>query len=85
MASCRLGNEPVGTCPRLVALVGGDYRLLERPFDVRQPPVIAIFRSVRELTDAIGAFIDAYNDRCQPFTWTKNADQLLAKIKPSKN
>ena len=43
------------------------------------------FRSVRKQTGAIGAFIDAYNDRCQPFTWTKNADQLLAKIKPSKN
>jgi transposase len=42
------------------------------------------FRSVRELTDAIGAFIDAYNDRCQPFTWTKDADQLLAKIKPGR-
>ena len=43
------------------------------------------FRSVKELTAAIGAFIDAYNDRCQPFSWTKNADQLLAKIRPSKN
>jgi hypothetical protein len=40
------------------------------------------FRSVRELTGAIGAFIDAYNDRCHPFTWTKDADQLSAKIKP---
>jgi hypothetical protein len=29
------------------------------------------FRSVKELTSTIGAFIDAYNDRCQPFTWTK--------------
>jgi transposase len=37
------------------------------------------FRSVKELTAAIGAFIDAYNDRCQPFTWTKDADELLAK------
>jgi len=37
------------------------------------------FRSVKELTAAIGAFIDAYNDRCQPFTWTKDADQLLVK------
>ena len=43
------------------------------------------FRSVKELTIAIGTFIDAYNDRCQPFTWTKNADDLIAKIKPSKN
>ena len=43
------------------------------------------FRSVKELTAAIGAFIDAYNDRCRPFTWTKDADQLIGKIKPSKN
>jgi hypothetical protein len=43
------------------------------------------FRSVRELTAAIGAFIDASNDRCRPFTWTKDAGQLIGKIKPSKN
>ena len=43
------------------------------------------FASVPELTTAIGRFIDAYNDRCEPFTWTKNADELLAKIRPSKN
>jgi hypothetical protein len=45
------------------------------------------FRSVAELTAAIGASIHAYNDRCQPFTWTKDADQLLAKNQtgPSKN
>ncbi len=42
------------------------------------------FRSVQELTAAIGAFIDAYNDRCRPFTWTKDADQLIGKIKPSR-
>ena len=34
-------------------------------------------RSVKELTAAIGAFIDAYNDRCRSFTWTKDADQLI--------
>ena len=43
------------------------------------------FRSVKDLTAAIGRFIDAYNDRCQPFPWTKDADELLAKVKPSKN
>jgi transposase len=43
------------------------------------------FASVKDLTTAIGSFIDAYNDRCQPFTWTKDADELLAKIRPSKN
>jgi transposase len=43
------------------------------------------FTSVKDLTGAISRFIDAYNDRCQPFTWTKDADELLAKIKPSNN
>jgi transposase len=43
------------------------------------------FRSVKDLTAAIGRFIDAYNDRCQPFAWTKNPDELLAKIRPSRN
>jgi hypothetical protein len=37
------------------------------------------FRTVKDLTTAIGRFIDAYNQRCQPFTWTKDADQLIAK------
>jgi transposase len=35
------------------------------------------FRSVRELVEAISAFIDGWNDRCQPFTWTKTADDIL--------
>jgi hypothetical protein len=42
------------------------------------------FTSVKDLTAKIGVFI-AYNNRCQPFTWTKDADELLAKIKPSKD
>jgi hypothetical protein len=41
-------------------------------------------RSFKDLTAAIGAFIDACNERCQPFTWTKNAGELLAKIRPPK-
>jgi transposase len=43
------------------------------------------FRSVKDLKHAIGAFIDAYNDRCQPFAWTKDADQIITKITPSKD
>ena len=42
------------------------------------------FRPVKELTAAIGAFTDAYNERCQPFAWTKDAGELLAKVRPSK-
>jgi transposase len=39
------------------------------------------FHSVKDLRDAIRRFIDAYNDRCEPFTWTKTADEILGKIK----
>jgi transposase len=37
------------------------------------------FDSVRNLIDAIGAFIDGWNERCQPFIWTKDADSIIAK------
>jgi len=37
------------------------------------------FDSVRDLTAAIRRFIDGWNDRCEPFTWTKPADEILAK------
>jgi transposase len=42
------------------------------------------FRSVADLKTAIGAFIDGWNDRCQPFTWTKSADELLDHCRPGK-
>jgi hypothetical protein len=37
------------------------------------------FGSVRELTQAITAFIDGWNERCQPFIWTKDPDTIIAK------
>ena len=37
------------------------------------------FTSVKDLITAIEIYIDAWNERCQPFTWTKTADQILAK------
>jgi hypothetical protein len=39
------------------------------------------FDLVTDLRDAIRRFIDAYTDRCEPFAWTKTADELLNKIK----
>jgi transposase len=39
------------------------------------------FDSVRELVDAIRRFIDGWNERCEPFIWTKDADTILAKAK----
>jgi transposase len=35
------------------------------------------FTSVKELMTAISRFIDGWNDRCQPFIWTKTADEIL--------
>jgi hypothetical protein len=38
------------------------------------------FVSVTELVAAIRRFCDGWNQRCQPFAWTKDADQILAKL-----
>jgi transposase len=37
------------------------------------------FTSVKDLIAAIEVFIDRWNERCQPFTWTKTADHILEK------
>ncbi len=40
------------------------------------------FGSVKDLIGAIGQFIDGWNQRCQPFIWTKPADDLLDHCRP---
>jgi transposase len=40
--------------------------------------------SVSELIATIGAFIDGWNDHPRPFTWTKDADEILASIQRAK-
>jgi transposase len=35
------------------------------------------FCNVKELITAIDRFIDSWNERCRPFTWTKTADEIL--------
>jgi transposase len=42
------------------------------------------FTSVKDLIAAIEAFIDGWNARCHPFTWTKTPDQLLPRCRPGK-
>ena len=42
------------------------------------------FTSVTDLVAATGTFIDGWNERCQPFVWTKTADETLAHSKPRK-
>ena len=44
------------------------------------------FRSVKDLIYAIESFIDGWNERCQPFVWTKTADKIIphaTKIQPT--
>jgi len=43
------------------------------------------FTSVKNLITAIETYIKAWNDRCAPFTWTKDADTILAKAVHPKN
>ena len=42
------------------------------------------YTSVADLTDAIEAYIDGWNEQAHPFTWTKTADELLRKIESAK-
>jgi hypothetical protein len=35
------------------------------------------FTGVKELVTAISRFIDGWNERCHPFTWTRTADDIL--------
>ena len=42
------------------------------------------FTSVKDLITAIETFIDGWNERCHPFTWTKTPDQLLPRCRPGK-
>ena len=39
-----------------------------------------VFRSVRDLEQAMKAYIDATNAEPKPFRWTKSADDILASI-----
>ena len=38
------------------------------------------FTSVIDLTAAIGRFCRSWNQHCQPFAWTRPADEILAKL-----
>ena len=40
-----------------------------------------VFRSVRELKDAIHRFLDDVNANPKPFTWTKDPNEIIAAVK----
>ena len=41
------------------------------------------FHSFKDLETAIGTYIDGWNERAHPFTWTKGADEIISHAKPS--
>jgi hypothetical protein len=51
---------------------------------VGQSSLRGAFTSVADLTAAIEAYIDGWNEHAAPFTWTKTADQLIEKITAAK-
>lgn len=59
-------------------------------FDVRQQASIftklrlkkGTFSSVDELEEAIGLWVEHWNDDPKPFVWKKPADESIAEVKP---
>lgn len=43
------------------------------------------FTSVAELENTIATYIQDWNERCEPFCWTKDADTILTKATPPHN
>jgi hypothetical protein len=42
---------------------------------------VPVFRSLRELKDAIHRFLDDTNADPKPFTWTKDPNKIIAGVK----
>jgi transposase len=42
------------------------------------------YTSVEDLITAIETFITGWNNRCQPFTWTKTPDELMRRVRQGK-
>jgi transposase len=40
-----------------------------------------VFKSVAQLIEAIGAYIDEHNDNPRPFIWTAKAEDILEKVR----
>jgi hypothetical protein len=40
-----------------------------------------VFKSVKDLTEAIETYIDRHNENPKPFIWTAKANDILEKVK----
>lgn len=88
---CPAGDVLVGRrCAALCDRWCSGWRILAQPVEclfsviTRQAIRRGSVTSVRQLTAAIGAFIDSCNEHPRPFAWTKDADDILASIKRAK-
>jgi hypothetical protein len=60
---------------------GGASTVERRTHDIeRQALRRGEVASVAELVAATGRFVGAWNERCQPFRWVKDADQILGGL-----
>ena len=79
------GDGVAGRNPRITLhftpTSGSWLNLVEIFFGIitRQAIRRGTFTSVGDLIEAITGFINGWNERCQPFIWTKDADTIIAK------
>jgi len=60
--------------------------LVESWFSIAERQAIhrGTYTSVKDLNAKLRAYIDGWNDRAHPFTWTKTADDIIAKaVRPT--
>jgi transposase len=65
---------------------GSWLNLVEMFFSIitRQAIRRGTFTSVQDLVGAIRRFIDGWNERCHPFSWTKSPEEVLGQVRPRK-
>jgi len=56
--------------PQVKASRANEFMIMSPPTETSVAP---------ELTEAITTFIDGWNERCEPFVWTKDADTIITK------
>ncbi len=78
-------NQWLAKHPRDHAALHADVGIMAEPRrgvlrdHTRQAIRRGTFTSVKELVGAISRFVDGWNDRCRPFIWTKNAEEILPR------
>ena len=78
-----LAKNPRGTI-HFTPTSGSRLNMAETSFGIitRQAIRRGTSASVKDLSAAIETFIDGWNDRCEPFVWTKTADDLIGEARP---